>query len=244
MNNFNEDYPKWINDIGNEDTYDDLPEFITPKQQEEIEWKEKRLGMITGSNFGKLVKTAGKEGLKLSTSKTAKDLMYKIAWERLLKQGNISNGLGRLNVSSQSMNHGNDYEGEAIMKYQELTGNKIDYVQNFVELDEFIGGTPDAYVGKDGLIEVKCPWNGGNHLQSMLDEVVYNPEYIYQMQGYMWITGRKWCDFVTYDPDLVESLQLNIIRVDRNEAIIKGISDVMEEVKQKIQSIINNPKLK
>lgn len=244
MNNFNEDYPDWINEVGQEGDYEDLPEISTPEQQDELEWREKRLGMITGSNFGKLVKTDRKGGFTLSTSKTASDLIYKIAWERLLKNGNISNGLGRLNVSSQSMNHGNDYEGEAIMKYQEHTGNEVTYVQSFVEKDEFIGGTPDAYIEEDGLIEVKCPWNGGNHLQSMLEQKIYNPEYVYQIQGYLWITGRKWCDFVTYDPDLVEGLQLNIIRVDRDEAIIEGIKLVMEEVKKKIESIINNPKLK
>ena len=238
MSNYN-----WLDEVGKEDYYEPLPEVFTEQQQDELEWREKRLGMITGSNFGKLVKKS-KDGYMLSASKTAKDLIYKIAWERLLKQGNISNGLGRLNVSSQSLNHGNDYEPEAMKKYEEFTGRKVTYVQNFVEADEYIGGTPDGYIGDDGLIEVKCPFNGGNHLQSMLEEVIYNPEYVYQIQGYLWITGRKWCDFVTYDPDLVESLQINVIRVERDEDIIEGIKLVMELVKNQINQIINNPKLK
>ena len=232
---------EWMDKIGNEDYYEELP--LIPGQQDEFEWQAERLGMITGSNFSKFVKKQGK-GYALSSSKVASDMIYRIAWERLLKQGNISNGLGRLNVSSQSMNHGNDYEPEAVQKYIEQTGNTVHYVQSFVKVDEWIGGTPDAYVGDDGILEVKCPWNGGNHLQSMLEKKVYNPDYIYQMQGYLWITGRKWCDFVTYDPDLVESLQLNIIRVERDEEIIEAIKLVMEEVKSKILEIINNEKLK
>lgn len=231
----------WLDNIG-QDTYEDLPEVI--KNEELDEWQVSRLGKATGSNFGKFVKTDRKGGFVLSTSKTATDLIYKIAWERLLKEGNISNGLGRLNVSSQSMNHGNDYEGEAILKYIKATGNEVRYAQEFIELDDWIGGTPDGFIGKDGLIEVKCPWNGGNHLQSMLEKKIYNPDYIYQIQGYLWITDRKWCDFVTYDPDLIESLQLNIIRVERDEEIIEGIRLVMDEVKDKIQSILNNEKLK
>ncbi len=234
----------WLDNIGQEDHYESLPEIHIEGEDAETEWKKQRLGMITGSNFGKLVKTAGKNGFKLSESKTANDLIYKIAWERLLKEGNISNGLGRLNVSSQSMNHGNDYEGPAILKYQEIKGVEVQYFQKFVQHDDFIGGTPDAYVGDEGLVEVKCPWNGGNHLQSLLEGTIYNPDHLYQIQGYLWITGRKWCDYVTYDPDLIETLQINIIRVDRDEEIIDGISEVMEAVKEKIKTIINNEKLK
>lgn len=231
-----------IADLNND--FDYLESLGETKGEDIEKWRIDRLGKATGSNFGKFVKTAGKGKYKLSTAKAATDLIYKIAWERLLKEGNISNGLGRLNVSSQSMNHGNDFEGEAILKYSERTGNKVVYSQEFIGLDEWIGGTPDGFVGEDGLIEVKCPWNGGNHLQSLLEQKIYNPEYIYQIQGYLWITDRKWCDFVTYDPDLTESLQVNIIRIERDESIIEGIKAVMEVVKEKIQEIINNEKLK
>lgn len=225
----------WMNDIGQESDYDELPEL--PQRPEE-EWLRQRLGMITGSQFGKLVKTAG-DGFKLSTAKTADDLIYKLAWERLLKEGHISDGLGRMSFSSAATNHGNDFEPMAVLAYQESTGNEVQYTQSFVMFDSWIGGTPDGLVGDDGLIEIKCPYNGGNHLKSMLTGEVYDPEYMYQMQGYMWITGRQWCDFVTYDPDLIDELQLNVIRVDRDERIIAGIAEVMELVKARISSIMD-----
>lgn len=221
-------------------------EELTPLRftyrRDEEELLTVRLGRVTGSEFGKLVvKSKDRKGYILSTGKAAKDLIYKVAWERLLKAGNISNGLGRLNVSSKPMEHGEDYEGEAILKYMEVTGLEVDYHQKFIELDDFIGGTPDGYIGQDGLIEVKCPWNGGNHLESMLTGEIYNQDYVYQIQGYLWITGRKWCDFVTYDPDLTDKLQINIIRVERDETIIQGIREVMEQVKEKIKEIMSNP---
>ena len=236
---------EWLDTIGN-DSFDHEEYIESLNVDTEIDqWRVDRLGMVTGSNFGKLVvKSKDKKSYTLSKSKTAKTLIYKIAWERLLKQGNISNGLGRLNISSKETQHGNDYEGQAILKYQEVTGNTVDYEQKFIRKDDFIGGTPDGYIGKDGIIEVKCPWNGGNHLMSLLDKEVYNEDYVYQIQGYLWVTGRKWCDFVTYDPDLIDGLQLNVIRVERCEETIAGISLVMEEVKEKIQQIINSEKLK
>lgn len=212
---------------------------------QEDKWRKERLGMITGSNFGKLVvRTRDKKGYTLSTGETATRLIYRIAWERLLMTGNISNGLGRLNFSSQSVEHGHEYEAEAVSRYEEKTGRKVDYHQEFITHGKYIGGTPDGYIGKDGLIEVKCPWDGGNHIRGILTGKVYNPEHLYQIQGYLWLTGRKWCDYVTYDPDLSEPFQLNIIRVCRDEAVIAGIQAVLEEVKRKIRNIMRSRKLK
>lgn len=235
---------EWLNNIGNDVPEDDY--LIDANVfDEEKEWLTDRLGMITGSNFGKLVvQTRDKKGYTLSKGVTAEKLIYKIAWERLLTYGNISNGLGRLNISSREMQHGNDYEGQAILKYEEVTGNKVISEQRFIKHDDWIGGTPDGFINDDGLLEVKCPFNGGNHLKSLLTGEIYNKEYIYQIQGYLWVTGRKWCDFVTYDPDLLEGLQINIIKIPRDEELIKAISKVMELVKTKIKEIIEHEKLK
>lgn len=236
----------WLDEIGQDLPIDrDYIDSLVSEDVEQTEWLESRLGMITGSNFSKLVvKSKDKKSYILSSGQTAQKLIYKIAWERLLKSGNISNGLGRLNISSKEMQHGNDYEGQAILKYQEVSGHTVDYTQKFIEFDDFVGGTPDGLIGDDGIIEVKCPYNGGNHLKSLLTNEVYNKDYLYQIQGYLWVTGRKWCDFVTYDPDLIEGLQLNIIRVDRDDEMIEAISKIMEEVKIILNEIINNEKLK
>jgi hypothetical protein len=234
---------EWLEHIGRDIPEDDYIINLN-SNDEESDWKKDRLGMITGSNFGKLiVKSRDKKSYVLSSGTTATNLIYKIAWERLLKDGNISNGLGRLDVSSKAMQHGNDFEGQAILKYMEVTGLKVDYAQRFIKLDDFIGGTPDGFIGDDGLIEVKCPFNGGNHLKSLLTNEIYNPEYLYQIQGYLWVTNRKWCDFVTYDPDLIEGLQINIIRVERDHQLIEAIKLIMGEVKEKLTEIINNEKI-
>lgn len=227
----------WLDDIQIDAEELDLP-IMPSESAEEEEWLTQRLGNITGSNFGKLVKKDKQGGYMLSTGKVAENLIYKIAWERLLKEGNISNGLGRLSVSSQAITHGNDYEQLAITKYEEETNRKVERTQRYVALDDFIGGTPDGFIGKDGIIEVKCPFNGGNHLKTLLTGEIYNQEYIYQIQGYLLITGCKWCDFVTYDPDLIDGLQLTITRVERDEVVISAIAEILDEVKEKIKDII------
>ncbi len=234
----------WLDTIGNDSfCEDEVIELANAFQDDELEWKTQRLGNITGSTFGTLVVKDKKGGYTLSTSKTAENLIYKIAWERLLKSGNVSNGLGRLDINSREVNHGSDWESVARDLYSKRFQVEVQSENKFHQLDEWIGGTPDGFVGEDGIVEIKCPYNGGNHLKSMLTGEIYNTDYLYQIQGYLWITGRKWCDFITYDPDLIDELQLNVIRVDRDEEIIEGIAQVMELVKDKIQQILNNPLL-
>lgn len=228
----------WLDNIDIDQIEEDLMAIEIP--DEETDWRIERLGNITGSIFGKFVKQSrDKKGYELGKGKVAENLIYKIAWERLLKEGNISDGLGRLNINSMAIEHGTVYEGHASVKYTERTGREIISEQKYYSKNEWIGGTPDGFVGEDGLIEIKCPWNGGNHLHTLITEKIYNPEFVYQIQGYLWITGRKWCDFVTYDPDLIDELQLSITRIPRDEQIIEGIQLVLEQVKEKIELIIS-----
>lgn len=232
----------WLDNIGQEPIEDS---YIETLNVEDNDWHVDRLGKVTGSTFGKLVvQSRDKKSYVLSKGQTATKLIYKIAWERLLFQGNISNGLGRLNISSREMQHGNDYEGAAIQKFEEITGLNVVSEQKFYKHDDWIGGTPDGFIGEDGLIEIKSPYNGGNHIMGIVEQKIYNPEHLYQIQGYLWITGRKWCKYCTYDPDLIEELQLNIIHVERDEEMINGIAEVMECVKEKIREILENENFK
>jgi hypothetical protein len=44
-----------------------------------------------------------------------------------------------------------------------------------------------------------------------------------QVQGQMWLTGREWCDFVSFDPRMPADLQLYVQRVQRNPEFIAGL---------------------
>ena len=59
----------------------------------------------------------------------------------------------------------------------------------------------------------------------------------------MMITGAKWCDFITYDPRVVEeALQLSWFRVERNDDMIKSIQVRLKQVKEKFDELINELK--
>ncbi len=204
---------------------------------QDIEWLRKRAGKVTASNFANFIKKDKNGGYKLSDGKVAEDLIYKIAWERFVINGNIADAFNRVSISSKATEHGIENEGAAVYRYQQVTGTQVDYINRFVQIGEWIGGTPDGYIGEDGIIEVKCPFNGGNHLRSLLTKEVYNTDYIYQIQGYLWLTKRKWCDFISYDPDMPQPLDIAIIRVERDETIIEALQQVIGEVVEKIKSL-------
>lgn len=119
---------------------------------------------------------------------------------------------------------GTRYEGVAIAMYTARTGR-------MVEKGRFIchpvipgtGAAPDGFVEDDGLIEAKCP-SSITHLRWIVDGVVPS-DYKDQLQWEMACTGRKWVDFVSYDPRMPAGVQLFIAREHRDEDYIKDIEN-------------------
>ena len=62
-----------------------------------------------------------------------------------------------------------------------------------------------------------------------------------QMQWQMACTGRKWCDFVSYDPRMPESMQLFVTRIERDDDVIavleKDVTDFLAEVAEKVDAL-------
>jgi putative phage-type endonuclease len=74
------------------------------------------------------------------------------------------------------------------------------------------GASPDGLVGADGLVEIKCP-NTATHIDTLLALSIPS-KYVVQMTWQMVCTGRKWCDFVSFDPRIRPDMQLFIKRVE------------------------------
>ena len=111
------------------------------------------------------------------------------------------------------LRHGRLNEPRAAAAY-ELRTNQDTFKAGFYVHPEFdfIGCSPDPLVGDDGATEIKCPYNSGNHIQTLaMGEV---PEkHIPQIQSILWITGRKWLDFISFDPRQAAPRDLFIKRV-------------------------------
>lgn len=199
---------------------------IDPNPQGTPEWRAARLGKITVSRFGDVLtqpqtKVARERG---DLSKTAESYALDLIAERLTGQDQGP-------PTTAAMRHGIVTEPEAIRVYEAITGQTCDRV-GFVSHPTIrnVGGSPDGMIGDDGGIEVKCPFNTRIHLSYVLAGVL-PAEHVAQVQGLLWVTGRSWWDFVSYDPRLPDVRQaFFLVRVGRNEPYIKRLESKVIEL--------------
>jgi putative phage-type endonuclease len=97
---------------------------------------------------------------------------------------------------------GKDNEIHAITAYEVATGDIVQSAggkQGFVisASHDWLGCTPDGYVGSDIVIEAKCP-------ASMQVYGKVPDHYMPQIQGQLFITGRKLGHFVCWTPEGLE----------------------------------------
>lgn len=172
-------------------------------EQGSPEWFAARLGKVTASRVADVIAKT-KTGYSTSRANYAAQLIV----ERLTgqKQDSFTNG---------AMQWGIDNEADARAAYVFRTDCDVAEVA-IVEHPTIAmsAASPDGLVGADGMVEIKCPLTA-THLDTLQSEKV--PEkYQTQMQWQMACTGRQWCDFVSYDPRLPESMRLFIKRVPRD----------------------------
>jgi putative phage-type endonuclease len=113
------------------------------------------------------------------------------------------------------MQYGTETEPLARSAYEAETGFSVDEVGLCIHPTiERAGASPDGLVSNSGLVEIKCP-KVATHLAYQIAGVVPSG-YKNQMMWQMACTGRDWCDFVSFRPDLPEHLQLFIVRFKRD----------------------------
>jgi putative phage-type endonuclease len=179
-------------------------------EQRSSEWFAARLGKLTASRIADATART-KSGYGASRA----NLMATLVCERLTGQQGES-------FINAAMQHGIDTEPEACSAYEFELGVTVEKV-GFIDHPsiDMSGASPDGLVGSEGLVEFKCPQSAA-HIEALLSKSV--PEkYVKQMQWQMACTGRKWCDFATYDPKMPQELQLWILRVMRNDKMIEEL---------------------
>lgn len=121
---------------------------------------------------------------------------------------------------------GHEQEAYARMRYEARFGLIVDEAGLCKTDDGLFGYSSDGFVNDDGLIEVKTPADILKVIRILQTGDV--GEYMHQMQGGMWITGRKWVDFLMAVPDLAalnNGNELYIKRVYRDQAFIDRMVD-------------------
>lgn len=192
---------------------------LTEDQRTE-EWFKARLGRATGSRFKDVMTT-----IKSGEPAARKNYRTELAIERLT--GERLEGF-----TTSAMQWGIDTEPLARLQYELATGNQTEECGFFAHPTLMAGASPDGLIGEDGVLEIKCP-NSATHVEALKkNDVPYL--YYWQIQGQMWITGRKYCDFVSFDPRMPENAQLFIKRIERDD---ERISDLEATVKEFLESV-------
>ena len=198
-------------------------------EQQSQEWFEARLGKVTAS---RIVDVVAKTKSGYSASRA--NYMAQLVVERITNTPAES-------YSNTAMQWGTDHEPMARAEYELLRGQIVDTV-GFVPHPTIVnaGASPDGLVGDKGLIEIKCP-NTATHIDTLLTRKI--PEkYLFQMLWQMTCTGRDWCDFVSYDPRMPESLRLCVINVpfdaEQVNMLESEIKLFLAEVDTKVEQLL------
>lgn len=198
-------------------------------EQRTPEWFTARLGKATASRIVDVVART-KSGWGASRS----NYMAQLVCERMTgtPQDSYVNG---------AMQRGIETEPDALAAYSFYSNNDVIPV-GFIDHPRIpmAGASPDGHIGEDGSLEVKCPQTN-THIETLLNGAV--PEkYVIQMQWQMACSGRKWCDFVSFDPRMPEELKMFVRRIERSdediEALEKAVEDFLAEVDAKVQKLI------
>lgn len=175
------------------------------------EWKSIRCGKITMSR----AKDVMAKGVGSAPSKTRQSYLYEIASE-------ILTGHAAESYTNAAMEYGTICEPVARQVYEEMELVPVKQV-GFVEINEWVGCSPDGMIGIDGLLEIKCP-KTSTQIQRVLENQ-FPSEYKAQVQGQLWVCEREWCDFVSYDGRIKGPASYFKIRVHRDEEYIKKLRE-------------------
>jgi len=196
--------------------------------QRDADWYAARLGKATASRFRDAI-AALKSG---APAQAQRDYLTELVVERLTQQP-----IQRF--QNAAMTWGTEQEPAARAAYERVTGRIVEET-GFVAHDTLLAGcSPDGLVDWDGLIEIKCPWNTAVHIETLLNGMP--ADHIPQVQGQMWITGREWCDFVSYDPRMPAELQLHVQRIQRDPSFIADlearITSFLQQVGNQVEAL-------
>ena len=197
------------------------------------EWFAARRGKVTASRVADLMART-KSGFAASRANYKAELVLEIL------TGNTAVGF-----TSEAMKWGTEQEPNARAAYAATVFDTVTEV-GFVDHPDILGAgcSPDGLVGDDGIIEIKCP-NTATYLEILLTDNI-PLKWNTQIQMQLDCTGRKWCDFVCYDPRMPEGAQLYVQRVERDEifiatmremiiTFIKELNDDVQQIKAKIK---------
>lgn len=192
------------------------------------EWHAARCGLLTASEI-KLILTPT---LKIAANAKERAHLWELAAQRI-------SGYVEPSYISDAMLRGHE---------DEITARDL-YSKNFAKVEECgfvtndkwgftLGCSPDGLVGADGMIE--CKSRGQKfQIQTIVEHYVDGavPEdFMLQVQAAMLITGRKWCDLISYSG----GLPMATMRVEPDAKVQDAIIEAASKFEARIHEVITD----
>lgn len=196
-------------------------------EQRSAEWHALRVGIPTASEFSKLVTPGGKPSA--SVKGYASDLAAELYLGRSVSMWSGNSWTDR----------GREMEGHAISLYEfanDVETQQIGFVTNDAGT---AGASPDAFVGDDGMIEIKC-LSVQNHVAAIVNyrnTGLCPADYMPQTQGQLLICERKFCDLVFYHPELPLLVVRQTPQPEWAELLGKQITALIDERDQVLATL-------
>jgi len=181
------------------------------------EWFKLRLGKFTASD-AQAIATNGK-GLET------------LCFEKVAE---LKTGKAKESYTNEDMERGKRLEEMARNSYELETGIVASQI-GFVELTEFIGCSPDGFIGEDGLLEIKCK-NDANYVRYLYEKKI-DLAHAWQMQMQMLVCDRQWCDYVIFNENFEKTISIR--RVKREPEAIEKLELGLKMGQAQVQEILS-----
>jgi hypothetical protein len=191
-------------------------------EQGSTRWLEARCGLLTASEFDRILTPT----LKTADNPKSRAHLWEMAAQRIARHVEPQ-------YISDAMLRGIDDEITA----RDLYSKHYAPVEQcgFVTNDKWgftLGCSPDGLVGDDGLIEVKSRCQ-----RFQIETICANAmpdDFLLQVQGELLVTGRAWCDFISYSG----GLPMIVVRVLPDPQVQGAILDAASKFESRIHEVV------
>ena len=186
------------------------------------EWHELRRGVLTSTAIKTLITPTG----KLADNDKTRAHVYDVAAQRITKRTEDT-------FLSFDMMRGHTEEILARDLYAQHYApvTECGFITND-SLGFTVGYSPDGLVGEDGLIEIKSA-KAKIQVQRIVDVVVPIEHYA-QVQTGLWVTGRQWCDFISYS----NGMKMMVVRVNADPLYHALIEQAAKAFEAKVAEVM------